>query len=75
MNALNSFDIIHIDPGAWPGAQTISNTGQECFSSVNLSTKAVYQTADQNGPKNPIIRTSLVVPWRRLRAPNAGGLG
>ena len=42
MNALNSFDIIDIDPGSWPGAQTISNTGQECFSSVNLSTKAVY---------------------------------
>ena len=52
MNALNSFDIMDIDPEAWPGAQTISNTGQECFSSVNLSTKAVQQTADQKGPKN-----------------------
>ena len=75
MNALNSFDIIDIDPEAWPGAQTISNTRQECFSSVNLSTKAVQQTADQKGPKNTTIRTSLVVQLRRLHAPNAGGLG
>ena len=73
MNALNSFDIINIDSEAWPGAQTISNTGQECFSvlicqqrqSSKLLTGRVLQIPPSGLPGGPVAKT----PCSKCRGP------